>query len=144
VTRIRRTLVADTSAVLALLDADDRHHEAVRALWERAPHAWVLPWAILPEVDYLARRHLGAEPARLFLGDVVSGAYIVEPSDPGHVRRALELDAQYAALDIGLVDGVVAALAEKLHAEAIVTLDVRHFGALELDGNPKLYPRDVA
>ena len=42
--------MADTGAVIALIDADDRHHEALRAVFEREPDLWVLPWAILPVI----------------------------------------------------------------------------------------------
>ena len=46
-------ILADTGAMLALLDADDRNHDEVRGVYDDNPGAWVLPWPILPEVDYL-------------------------------------------------------------------------------------------
>src|SRR5262249_59859861 len=49
-------IVADTGAILALLDADDRHHATLRAPLEHDRRAWLLPWAVLPEVDHLALR----------------------------------------------------------------------------------------
>jgi uncharacterized protein len=137
------TVVADTSAVLALIDADDAHHGVMLELWSRDPDAWVLPWAVLPEIDYLLRKHVSAATARLFLDDVCSGGFVVEYGDRSDVVRARELDAQYADLGLGLVDGVVGAMAERLRARAIATLDVRHFGALALAGAPLLYPRDA-
>jgi predicted nucleic acid-binding protein len=42
------------------------------------------------------------------------------------------------------VDAVVAAVAERLGATAIATVDLRDFGALRLAGAPKLYPRDLS
>ncbi|MEO5511180.1 MAG: PIN domain-containing protein [Longimicrobiales bacterium] len=137
-------IVADTSAVLALLDADDRHHVELRSVWEENPSAWVLPWAVLPEIDYLARRYLGARAARLLMRDIATGGLTVEHGEPADIRRATHLDEKYADLDLGLVDGVVAAVAERLGAAAIATLDVRHFGAITIDGNPRLLPRDLA
>jgi predicted nucleic acid-binding protein len=136
-------IVADTSAVIALLDADDAHHETLRQLWEADPDVWVLPWAVLPEIDYLARRRLGVAAARLFLRDVMDGSFAVEHGRATDLIRAHELDAQYADLDLGLVDGVVAAVAERLGASAIATLDERDFGPLELGGKPRLFPRDL-
>jgi hypothetical protein len=35
------------------------------------------------------------------------------------------------------------AMAERLGAEAIATLDLRDFGAVELKGRPKVWPRDL-
>lgn len=129
--------------MLALLDADDRHHAVLRDVWEADPGAWVLPWAILPEVDYLVRTRLGPSTARLFAGDVAAGHFAIEFGQPADLIRAHELDEAYASLDLGLTDGVVAAVAERLGAAAIATLDVRDFAPLELDGRPKLFPRDL-
>ena len=54
-------IVADTGAVVALLDSGDRHHERLRELYLSDPDAWVLPGAILPEVDYLVATQLGPQ-----------------------------------------------------------------------------------
>jgi len=35
------------------------------------------------------------------------------------------------------------AVSERLGAEAIATLDLRHFGAVSIKGRPKLLPRDL-
>lgn len=136
-------IVADTGAVVALIDADDRHHRAMVDLFERDPAAWVLPWAILPEVDFLLERYLGAPTATRFMADVEAGAFSVEWGDEADVSRALDIRERYRALELGLVDSIVAAMAERLRAEAIATLDLRDFGALALVGTPKLYPHDA-
>jgi predicted nucleic acid-binding protein len=71
-------IVADTGAILALLDADDRHHATLRALFERDRRAWLLPWAVLPEVDYLALTQLGRAVEQAFLDDVADGAFVID------------------------------------------------------------------
>jgi predicted nucleic acid-binding protein len=136
-------IVADTGAVLALLDRDDRHHGALRAAFEEDPGGWVLPWAILPEVDHIASTRLGMDVARAFRADVAAGTFTVEWDGTADLPRALELDVRYADLGIGLVDAVVMAMAERLGARAIATLDLRDFAAVELQGNPGLWPRDL-
>jgi uncharacterized protein len=136
-------IVADTGAVVALLDRDDGHHRVLRAAFQEDPDGWVLPWAILPEVDYVASSRLGLDVARAFREDLASGAFAVEWGGGEDLVRALELDGQYGDLALGLVDGVVMAMAERLGAEAIATLDLRDFGAVELKGRPKLWPRDL-
>ncbi len=135
-------IVADTGAVIALVDADDRHHFLLKELFERGPDPWLLPWAILPEVDYLLRTHVNVRAARLFLHDLVSSAFLVEWGSTSDLARALELDEIYADLGLGLVDGTVMAVAERVGANAIATLDLRHFGTVELRGSPLLWPRD--
>jgi predicted nucleic acid-binding protein len=60
------------------------------------------------------------------------------------VYRARDLKTrQTSALRLGLVDAVVMAVAERLRAEAIATLDLRHFGAVKIAGAPRLLPRDA-
>jgi len=41
------------------------------------------------------------------------------------------------------VDTVVMAMAERLGARAIATLDLRDFASVELVGRPRLWPRDL-
>ena len=136
-------IVADTGAVVALIDASDRHHAALRRLFESDPEAWVLPWAVLPEVDYLLAEHVSTRAQQLFLADLASGAYRVGWGEENDLARAHALESRHKALRMGLVDAVVMAMAERLRAAAIATLDLRHFGAVTLKGAPKLLPRDL-
>lgn len=136
-------IVADTGAILALLDKGDRYHAAVRGLYEERPDEWLLPWAILPEVDYLAASELGARAQEAFLADLAEGSFAVEYGKPEDIVRARAIGRTYRALRLGLVDAVVIAVAERLRADAIATLDLRHFGAVKIAGSPRLLPRDL-
>ncbi|MDN5849677.1 MAG: PIN domain-containing protein [Nitrococcus sp.] len=136
-------IVADTGALIALIDADDRHHRPLRSAFETDPASWILPWAILPEVDYLLATRVGALAQEAFLSDLATGLYAVEWGDGADLERANALCEQYRDLRLGLVDGVVMAMAERLEDSAIATLDLRHFGAVSLRGAPKLLPRDI-
>jgi uncharacterized protein len=136
-------IVADTGAIVALVDADDRHHARLRRLFEEDPEAWILPWAILPEVDYLLGAHVSARAAERFLADLASGAWALEWGDPADLVRADEIARRYRALRLGLVDSVVMAIAERRKAEVIATLDLRHFAAVTLRNRPRLVPRDL-
>jgi len=135
-------IVADTGAVLALLDRDDKHHPAVRALFAADPQAWLLPWAILPEVDYLIFTRLGKRAQRIWLDDLARGAFAVEWGKPDDLALAHSLIRRYDSLDMGLVDAVVMVIAERLGAD-IATADLRHFGAVRLKHGPRLLPRDA-
>ena len=135
-------IVADTGAVVALLDRSDRHHRDILAIYDEDPTAWVLPWAILPEVDYLIGTHLGAEAERLFLEDLAERRFEVEWGRDDDLARAAALSAQYRDLGLGLVDAAVIAVAERVRARAIATLDLRDFGAVAIQGSPALWPRD--
>lgn len=135
-------IIADTGAMLALLDAGDKHHVTLKRIYLEDPEAWILPWAILPEVDYLAGTQLGVRAQELFLGDLASGNFTVEWGTDGDLDRAHSLNAQHRDLRLGLVDAVVLAVAERLKARAIATLDLRHFAAVTLRTEPRLIPRD--
>ena len=136
-------IVADTGAVIALIDADDRHHGPLRALFESDPDAWVLPWAILPEVDYLLSVHLGTRAQEAFFADLAGGTLSVEWGDEPDLANAHRICRRHKGLRIGLVDAVVIAIAERLRPAAIATLDLLHFGAVPIRGNPRLFPRDL-
>jgi len=136
-------IVADTGALVALIDADDRYHGYMRDLYERDPDRWVVPWAVLPEVDYLVASHVGDEAARVFMADVAEGIYAIDWGIPADLARAQDVNQRYRALRLGLVDAVVIAIAERRHSKVIATLDLRHFGAVEIRGRPKLLPRDA-
>ena len=136
-------IVADTSAVVALLDRGARDHAPIREAYEKRPGEWILPWAILPELDYIVAARLGTAVAAALRRDLAGGRFMIEWGSLADLRRAEELNAAYRSLQLGLVDGVVMAVAERLHARAIATVDLRDFGAVSLDGQPQLWPRDL-
>jgi predicted nucleic acid-binding protein len=135
-------IVVDTGAMLALIDAGDEHHAVVKDLYEEAAARWLLPSAILPEVDYLAAKYLGAKAQEAFLADLADGAFSVEWGRDDDLAVARQLCARYRSLGIGFVDAMVIAAAQRLKADAIATLDLRHFGAISIKGTPRLLPRD--
>lgn len=137
-------IVADTSAMLALLDARSFTHRAMVEVFRSFRSEWVLPWAILPELDHMVPRRIGHAVAQALRADLAGYRYTVEWGARSDLQRALELDRTYGDLSLGLVDGAVMAVAERLEARAIVTLDLRDFGAVTLKGNPEIWPRDLS
>jgi predicted nucleic acid-binding protein len=136
-------IVADTGAIVALIDADDDLHETFRGVFDSDRDAWLLPWAILPEVDYLLSKYVGSAAEEAFVYDIAQGLYRIEWGNEADLRRAHELARRYRDLSLGLVDAVVMAVAERKNAEAIATTDERDFGAVEIRGEPKILPRDL-
>ncbi|HVA62845.1 MAG TPA: PIN domain-containing protein [Terriglobales bacterium] len=135
-------VVCDTGALLALLDGDERQHAALLRLYRAHRAGWVLPAAILPEVDYLVAAHLGGRAQDAWLADLAQGAFSVDWGGDEDLARAGALQRQYRDLQMGLVDALVLACAERLGAGAIATLDLGHFGSVRLAGAPRLLPRD--
>lgn len=135
-------VVADSSAMFALLDTGDQNHRRVANAYEKHEAGWLIPSATLPEIDYLLSVRLGVASANDWFHDLTSGAFIIVWNEPHDLHAAWKLHRQYASLNLGLVDALVMATAERLHADAIATLDLRHFGAVRLAGGPRLLPRD--
>jgi predicted nucleic acid-binding protein len=67
----------------------------------------------------------------------------VEWGSDADLERAHEIHRKHRPLRLGLTDSVVIAIAERLGTDSIATLDVRHFGAVPIRGNPRLLPRDL-
>ena len=85
----------------------------------------------------------GPRSVHALRADLAEGRYLVEWGEGDDLRRALELDRTYRDLSLGLVDCVVMAVAERIEARAILTLDLRDFGAVTLKGEPEIWPRDL-
>ena len=136
-------IVADTGAMIALIDRKDPHHRTIAAAYDAHADEWVLPWAILPEIDYLLGAHVGVAAQDAFFEDLADAAYAVEWGTDEDLDAALRISRQYRALRLGLVDALVMAVAARHRATAIVTLDVRHFAAVKIPGAPQLWPRDL-
>lgn len=135
-------IVADTGALIGLLDRRDRHHDALRALYTADPDAWLIPWAVLPEVDYLASSRLGARVHGLWLADLAAGVFAISWGSDADLDAAHAIVRAHRDLDLGLVDAVVMAIAERRRAD-IATLDLRDFAAVRLKHAPRLLPRDA-
>jgi len=73
----------------------------------------IVPGLVLAEVDYFLRENRAA--VRRLLAEIFDPGtlYEYEPPLPSDLARALELDARFSALSLGLVDGTVAAVAER-------------------------------
>ncbi|WP_411279296.1 PIN domain-containing protein [Gemmatimonas sp.] len=105
--------MVDTGAIVALVDASDRHHRALRTVYETCGDEWVLPWALLPEVDHLLTRQVSALAAEAFRADLAAGAFTIEWGCDEDLVRTHALCAQHAALQLGLVDAAVLAVAAR-------------------------------
>ena len=121
-------VVADTGALYALVDADDRWHDRVVAWWRASAPTVVVPVTVLPEVTYLLATRIGPAAEEAFVRAVAEGELAMESLEPDDLSRAAALMRQYADLPLGFVDASVAAVAERLGSRALLTTDRRHFG----------------
>jgi uncharacterized protein len=120
--------VVDAGPLYAAADADDRDHRACVATLEREDLRLVLPALVVAEATYFVGRRLGPNVEGEFLRAV--GELDVEGPSAGDFARMAELVEQYADFPLGGIDASVIALAERLGAPTIITLDRRHFAAV--------------
>jgi predicted nucleic acid-binding protein len=94
--------------------------------------AVIVPGLVLAEVDYFLRSERKA--MRRLIAEIFDPAtrYEYELPLPTDIARALELDVKFETLDLGLVDGVVAAVAERRQVYRILTSDRRDFAAIRV------------
>jgi len=94
--------------------------------------AVIVPGLVLAEVDYFLRSD--RRVMRKLIAEIFDPAtrYEYELPLPADIARALELDARFGELDLGLVDGTVAATAERRRIYRVLTTDRRDFGAIRV------------
>jgi predicted nucleic acid-binding protein len=94
--------------------------------------AVIVPGLVLAEVDYFLRAERRA--MRRLIAEIFDPGtrYEYELPQAADIARALELDAKLEELGLGLVDGMVAAVAERRRDYRVLTSDRRDFGALRI------------
>ena len=92
----------------------------------------VVPALVLAEVDYFLRDNRAA--MRKLVAEIFDPAtrYEYELPLPSDLVRALEFDAKFKELDLGLVDGTVAALTERRKVYRVLTTDRRDFATIRV------------
>ena len=121
-------LLLDTSGLLAAIDSSQRHHRECMAALIGAKGPLLLSPFVLAELDYLLARNIGHAAQQALLGEVVRGAYRIEPFDTDDVAAAAEILERFP--HIGLADASIVILAERHEVRDILTLDERHFRSL--------------
>jgi predicted nucleic acid-binding protein len=122
------TAVVDSGPLLAVANRADPDHARCVEVLEDASLRLVIPAMCVAEVSYLlGSRHGPSVEAKFLRG--LELFYVAAP-EPGDLVRMAELVERYADFPLGGTDAFVAALAERLETEIIVTLDIRHFSAI--------------
>jgi predicted nucleic acid-binding protein len=94
--------------------------------------AIIVPGLVLAEVDYFLRADRRA--MRKLAAEIFDPAtrYEYEAPIPSDIARALELDGKFEGLGLGLVDGTVAAVAERRRVYRVLTIDRRDFAVIRV------------
>lgn len=131
---MNQPIVADTGGLLRAL-ASTRDGKPSFPDYEKvlvSASLVIVPGLVLAEVDYFLSNK---RPAMLKLIAEIfdpETRYDYEPPIPADIVRALELDAKFRELSLGLVDGTVAAVAERRRVYRVLTTDRRDFGSIRI------------
>ncbi len=127
---MNHAVVVDAGPLYAYIDADDADHQRCAEFLACHDGTLIIPQLVITEVCYLVQTRLGTRAELLFLGDLASGAFSVEPVAATDWFRVIELVDTYRDFPLGTVDATVVACAERLGISDVATLDHRHFRAV--------------
>ena len=129
-----RPLIADTGGLLRALarksNGEPSFPEYESALTSAS--VVIVPALVLAEVDYFLRDERAA--MRKLIAEIFDPGtrYEYELPLPPDIVRALEIDAKFKEISLGLVDGIVAAVAERRKVYRVLTTDRRDFSAVRV------------
>ncbi|MBI3358342.1 MAG: type II toxin-antitoxin system VapC family toxin [Nitrospirae bacterium] len=92
----------------------------------------IIPGLVLAEVDYFLRDNRFAMQRLIAEVFDPKTRYDYEPPIPSDIVRAFQLDMKFSELQMGLVDGIVAAVAERRRVFRVLTTDRRDFGTIRI------------
>jgi len=127
-------LVADTGGLLKALartpDGKPSFPEYQTVLTTAS--AVIAPALVLAEVHYFLSENRAT--MRKLIAQIFDPKtrYEYELALPSDLVRALEFDAKFRELALGLVDGTIAALCERRRVYRVLTSDRRDFGAIRV------------
>jgi predicted nucleic acid-binding protein len=136
---VTRDVLWDSSAILALLDADDADHEGAvaiaRQIASEARPSFITNY-IEAEARALLVRKLGRGIARLWL---LTGGLPVVRALPADEQRAKEMLARHRDKDWTLCDAISFAVLEARHVARAFTFDhhFRQYGRVQVLGLPR-------
>jgi uncharacterized protein len=125
-------ILVDAGPLIALVDADDQHHEKCVAALKRFREPLCTVWPPLTEALYL----LGALPVaqRAIWEMFARGAVQLLNLSSSDIPRIRDLMHKYADRRIDLADAALIAVAEREGTRKIFTIDRKDFAVYRLRG----------
>lgn len=115
---------------VALADGKDPYHAACVDLIASSTEEFRTTALVVAEAGWLIDRQLGPDAEAEFYGAIVNREFVVEGLGPQDWERVADLTERYADNDLGGTDSSLIAVAERLGAATIATIDQRHFRAV--------------
>lgn len=129
-------ILVDAGPLIALVDADDRHHRACTRVFGAVREALGTVWPVLAEAMYQVSG-VRSGPAAIWQL-VERGAVRLLKLDEEDVPRIRELMEKYADLPMDLADAALVRAAERDGLRTVFTVDRRDFTIYRLKGGRRL------
>jgi len=126
---MRSTAILDASPLYAAADGNEREHARCLDVLRRRDLDLVIPALVVAEVTHLIERRLGPRKEAAFIRGLED--FAIEPPAVEDWPAIADLVERYANVPLGTVDASIVVLADRLDTDLIVTLDRRHFGAIQ-------------
>ncbi|MGW7658467.1 type II toxin-antitoxin system VapC family toxin [Streptomyces asiaticus] len=124
-------LIVDTGPIVALLNRNDPDHKSCAELLESHNGELLITPYVLTEACYLLAKYVSPDAEINLIEAVAAEDLIQVPTERADLSRMAELMRQYRGFPLGVADASVIALAERLKAPSVATLDHRHFRAIK-------------
>jgi len=124
-------ILVDAGPMVALIHADDKHHERCRAALRSLNEPMVSVWPPVTEAMYLLG--FSAEAQQTLLEFIERGALSILPLGLEDAPRMRELMRKYEDLPMDFADAALVRAAEREKIRRIFTLDRRDFSIYRPD-----------
>lgn len=141
---MRSIAIVDAGPLVATADSNDPNHARCLELLRRRDFDFVVPVLVVAEATYLTATRGGpAREAALLRG---LRQFAIEPPADDEWPTIADLVERYADFPLGTADAATIVLADRLGTDLIVTLDRRHFGAVQSPKGQRfrLLPESIA
>lgn len=126
---MRSIAILDAGPLLASLDRRDPDHVRSAEVLRRRDLDLVIPTLVIAEVAHFAAVRLGPGGEAAFVRGL--SRFGVEDPYPDDWPLIADLIERYGDFPLGTIDASIVVLADRLDTDLIVTLDRRHFGAIQ-------------
>ena len=120
-------IIVDTGILVAVANRADRWHQQATGLLRSRRHEMIVPAPVIVESAWLIASELGNTAEAAFIAAIGRGELHLEDLQPVDYQRAAEVLATDHDNNLGLVDTCVMAIAERVGATVIATINPRDF-----------------
>ena len=126
---MRSIAIVDAGPLYAVADSDDPHHTRCLDVLRRRDLDLVIPTLVVAEAAYLVQARLGPTAEVAFMRGL--SQFEIDAPTAEEWLLIADLVERYVDFPLGTTDASVAVLADRVDTDLIVTLDRRHFGAVQ-------------